>query len=197
MTDWALQDNSTNPRYQSVKIHKVVRDQRGWESAKRFIINLYQANILVGFFCWSDQLMCRVLRKPVGLLHCPLNSPRKYWFIQSTPRYLLWQISDQSEIPRVFSNYSNCTNTITKRSLRGYLQQRTDRCRTAAMMMETKSPDTVRSFTITYTPRACKTGGILGKCQNYIHVGSIGWLSYMIFKHDIFGVFTPNLSNRN
>lgn len=39
------------------------------------------------------------------------------------------------------------------------------------MMMETKSPDTVRSFTITYTPRACKTGGILAqlciRCGGY------------------------------
>lgn len=166
MTDWALQDNSTNPRYQSAKIHKVVRDQRGWESAKRFIIKLYHANILVVLFAgqtswcaefWGSQSVYSIAHLTV------LGNTGLY---KSTPRYLLWQISDQSEIPRVFSNYSNCTNTITKRSLPGYLQQRTDRCRTAAMMMETKSPDTVRSFTITYTPRACKTGGILGKCQN-------------------------------
>ncbi|XP_022336924.2 uncharacterized protein LOC111133122 isoform X1 [Crassostrea virginica] len=39
------------------------------------------------------------------------------------------------------------------------------------MMMETKTPDTARSFTITYTPRACKTGGILAqlciRCGGY------------------------------
>lgn len=119
--------------------------------------------------------------KPGDLLHCPVNSPQKYWFIKSTPRYLLWQISDQSEIPRVFSNHSNCTNTITRWSLRGYLQPRTDPSRTAAMMMETKSPDTVRSFTITYTPRACKTGGILGKCYNLVLSDGC----HMIFKHSV------------
>ncbi|XP_061192963.1 uncharacterized protein LOC133201190 [Saccostrea echinata] len=39
------------------------------------------------------------------------------------------------------------------------------------MMMETKTPDTARSFTITYTPRVAKTGGILAqlciRCGGY------------------------------
>lgn len=134
-------------------------------------------------FCWSFQMM---LPSSEWWSHgiysiAQLTVLKNTGLYKSTPRYLLWQISDQSEIPRVFSNHSNCTNTITRRSLRGYLQPRTDPSRTAAMMMETKSPDTVRSFTITYTPRACKTGGILGKCYNLVLSDGC----HMIFKNSV------------